>query len=95
MCFVYLLRCRDGSYYVGVAGDLDARIACHNAGHGPKYTASRRPVELFYAEPFDDFSNARQREVQIKKWTRAKKEALMASRPSALKQLSKCRGVHG
>ena len=95
MCFVYILRCRDGSYYVGVTEDLDARIICHNAGHGPKYTAVRRPVELLYAEPFDDISAARQREVQIKKWTRAKKEALTASCPSALKYLSKCHTVHG
>jgi putative endonuclease len=95
MCFVYILRCRDGSYYVGVTTDLNARVICHNEGNGPQYTAARRPVELLYSEPFDDPSAARLREIQIKKWTRAKKEALVASCSLALKNLSKCRAVHG
>ena len=92
---VYILRCNDGSYYVGVTNDLEARLALHNSGQGPKFTALRRPVELVYAEPCDTLAAARRREIQVKKWTRVKKEALIASRPATLKRLSRCRGLHG
>ena len=95
MYFVYILRCCDGSYYVGITDDPQARVALHNAGRGPRYTALRQPVELACAEPFEDMQQARRRELQIKKWTRAKKEALKASAPTALKRLSRCRSVHG
>jgi putative endonuclease len=42
--FVYLLKCSDGSYYVGVSNDPERRLQEHNAGKGPKWTADRRPV---------------------------------------------------
>lgn len=84
---VYLLRCRDGSLYTGYTNDLDTRLAAHNAGKGAKYTASRRPVELLYTESADLKSAAMQREFQIKRWARAKKEALVAANPPKLTQL--------
>ncbi|MCF8051855.1 MAG: GIY-YIG nuclease family protein [Desulfobacterales bacterium] len=86
---VYLLRCRDGSLYTGYTNDLDNRLAAHNAGKGAKYTASRRPVQLAYTEPVDSKSAAMQRELQIKHWTKAKKEALIAGSHKRLKNLSK------
>ena len=74
----YILRCADGSYYAGATSDLAGRVETHNAGRGPRFTACRRPLALVYSEPFHSMEEARQREIQIKKWSRAKKEALIA-----------------
>ncbi|WP_041929045.1 GIY-YIG nuclease family protein [Methylorubrum extorquens] len=78
--FVYMLRCADGSYYVGSArGDsLDGRLAEHQAGTHAGYTYRRRPVTLVYAEWFDRITDAIAMERRIKGWSRAKKEALIA-----------------
>ena len=73
--FVYMLRCADGAYYVGSTTNVAARVDTHNAGRGPLFTACRRPVVLVYSESFETMDLARRREVQIKKWSRAKKEA--------------------
>jgi predicted GIY-YIG superfamily endonuclease len=48
--FVYILRSSDGSYYVGHTTDLVERVARHNAGRGPAYTAVRRPVQMVFSE---------------------------------------------
>ena len=88
---VYIVRCADGTYYVGSATDLAARIDAHNAGQGPRFTACRRPVALVYSEPFDAMAQARQREIQIKKWSRAKKEALITGDKLRLHNLSRRR----
>lgn len=79
--FVYIVRCADGSLYTGYARDPRERIATHNAGKGAKYTASRLPVDLVYSEPCESLSMALKREIEIKRWTRARKEALLR-RPS-------------
>lgn len=89
---VYILRCADGSYYVASTADVAARLETHNAGLGPRFTACRRPVELVYSEPFDMMSQARQREIQIKKWSRAKKAALIGGDIKRLHHLSARRG---
>jgi len=86
---VYILRCADGAYYVGSTGDIRARLEAHNAGRGPRYTACRRPVELVLSERFDTMAQARQRETQLKKWSRAKKEALIAGEMHRLHDLSR------
>jgi len=76
--FVYIVQCSDGSYYVGsVRGDLEKRIAEHNAGTNRGYTSSRRPVKLVWAENFQQITDAITAERQIKDWSRAKKEALI------------------
>ncbi|MEH3119783.1 MAG: GIY-YIG nuclease family protein [Methylorubrum populi] len=78
--FVYMLRCADGSYYVGSARgeSLDRRLAEHQAGTHIGYTYHRRPVTLVYAEWFDRITDAIAAERRIKGWSRAKKEALIA-----------------
>ena len=86
---VYILRCRDGSLYTGCTNDIDARIAAHNAGKGAKYTASRRPVQLVYTESLESKSAVMKRELHIKRWTKAKKEALLAGSRRKLEKLSK------
>ena len=74
--FVYIVRCGDGTLYTGYARDPHARALAHNSGHGAKYTSGRRPVTLIHLEPFRSKGRALRREHQIKKWPRAKKEAL-------------------
>ena len=77
--FVYMLRCRDGRYYVGsTRASLERRIGEHNAGSFGGFTKSRRPVELVYSQEFDRVTDAIAAERQLKGWSRAKKEALDA-----------------
>ncbi len=77
--FVYMVTCRDGSLYTGIARDLEARLAAHNAGTGGRYTRARRPVVLAYSEPAPDRSAASRREAAIKKLPRHVKMELIAA----------------
>ena len=90
--FVYVLRCRDGSYSVGHTTDVAERLERHNAGRGPAYTAARLPVELVYSQELPSMKAAVQRETQLKRWTRAKKEALIVTDKSRLHLLARRRG---
>jgi putative endonuclease len=75
--FVYMLRCRDGSFYVGsTRASLERRIGEHNAGTFGGYTARRRPVRLVWHQEFQRITDAIAVERQLKGWRRAKKEAL-------------------
>ena len=74
---VYILRCADNTLYTGVATDLDARLATHNAGKGAKYTRGRLPVKLVYREAVRGRSAALKREHAIKRLTRAAKRRLI------------------
>jgi putative endonuclease len=73
--WVYLLRCADGSYYVGHTDDLEKRIAEHQRGDMAGYTATWRPVQLVHAESFTTREEALGAERQLKGWSRKKKEA--------------------
>src|SRR3546814_9878841 len=75
----YMLRCRDGSYYMGHTDHLDYRMGQHQTGEIPGYTATRRPVELVWSAEFTTRFEALEAERQIKGWSRAKKEALIRS----------------
>jgi predicted GIY-YIG superfamily endonuclease len=77
---VYLLRCRDGSLYTGITNDLPKRLKAHAAGRASKYTRSRLPVRLVYAEPQLSKSAALKREVAIKGLRRPQKDQLLRSR---------------
>ena len=89
---VYMLRCADGSYYVGSARlGLDRRVSEHNHGTFGGYTSKRLPVELVWAEHFLDITDAIAVERQIKGWSRAKKEALIRGDFASIKDLSKRR----
>ena len=87
MPFVYILRCADESLYIGHAEDVDTRASVHNDGRGARYTAARRPVRVVYREPCASTRAAVGRERQLKRWTRAKKEALIAGDLALLKRL--------
>jgi putative endonuclease len=92
--YVYMLRCADGSYYVGSATgeDLGPRVDQHNAGSYPGYTFSRRPVVLVWSEHFDRVTDGIAAERQIKGWSRAKKEALLRSDWVRVSALARRRG---
>ncbi len=75
--WVYIVRCRDGTYYTGISPDVVKRIQLHNEGKGAKYTAGRRPVVLVYSEKLSDRSTASKREHEIKQMSRQQKEQLI------------------
>jgi putative endonuclease len=81
MPFVYIVQCADGTLYTGWALDVLARVKVHNAGRGAKYTQMRRPVRLVYSERWPSRAEAMRREREIKRWTRARKEALFRRNP--------------
>jgi putative endonuclease len=92
--FVYMLRCADGSFYVGTATgeDLTMRIAQHQTGTFEGYTSLRRPVEIVWSEHFERITDAIAMERRIKGWSRKKKEALIRGDWTSIQQLSKRRG---
>jgi len=89
--YVYMLRCADGSYYVGSAtgNDLWKRMAEHETGAYRGYTFKRRPVQLVWSEYFDRITDAIAVERQIKGWSRLKKEALIRGDWDEIKRLAK------
>ena len=88
--FVYIIKCSDSSYYVGITNNLLQRINEHNSGiDSHSYTYSRRPVELVFNQEFIDVNGAIIFEKKLKGWSRAKKEALINNRCEDLPLLSK------
>ena len=87
MWFVYILRCAGNSLYIGETDNLQARLTRHSKGTASIFTASRRPVELVYTESHSGQLPALRLERQLKRWTRAKKEALIAGDVARLKAL--------
>jgi putative endonuclease len=87
---VYILRCGDGTLYTGATNDLARRLERHGAGKGARYTRSRLPVRLVYAEPARDRSAALRRELAVKALRRAEKLALV--RATARDGTSRARG---
>ncbi len=89
--WAYMLRCSDGSYYVGSTSydDIAVRVGEHNDGRFEGYTHSRRPIVLVWAEQFGDLRDAQECERRIKGWRREKKEALINGSYNTLKALAK------
>ena len=77
--WVYILRCADESYYTGHTDNLEYRLTQHRAGLGSDWTRRRLPVELACHQSLPTRDEAKAAEFQIKPWSRAKKEALIAS----------------
>src|SRR6516164_2988420 len=88
--YLYILRCADGSYYVGTTrGGLEKRLAEHEAGAFDGYTARRRPVILVFHQHFERLEDAVAAERQVKGWRREKKEALIQGDFASLRGLSR------
>ena len=87
--YLYILRCSDGSYYVGTTRNtLAKRLAEHETGAFDGYTTRRRPVTLVFHQYFERFEDAIAAEQQVKGWRREKKEALIQGDFGALPDLS-------
>lgn len=89
--WVYMLLCADGRYYVGSyrGDDPSLRASEHNAGVYPDaWTFHRRPVELVWSQEFQRITDAIAVEQQLKRWRRAKKEAVIRGEWSALPELA-------
>ena len=77
MTFVYILECKDGSYYTGITWNLEKRIGEHNLGVKTPIQPGRRPTKLVYWENFKTRIEAAKREREIKGWRREKKAVLI------------------
>ena len=89
--WVYIVECRDRSFYTGHTDDLERRIAEHKAGLVPGYTQNKRPVEFVFAQDFPSRAEALEAELQIKGWSRQKKLALIAGNWNEISRLAKRR----
>jgi putative endonuclease len=74
---LYILRCKDGSLYTGITTDLKKRLKRHNEGKASRYTRVKNPVKLVYKEENHTESQARKREIEIKKLSRQNKLKLI------------------
>lgn len=75
--YVYILRCKDGSYYTGHAKDVEKRFEMHKKGRGARYTRMHEPEKLVYMEEFESRSEAMRRERRIKTLSHNKKQQLI------------------
>ena len=88
--YVYILLCSDKTYYTGITSNLSQRIFQHQSGIYPdSYTAKRRPIQLKYYCEFTNVQMAIDCEKQLKKWSKAKKEALINDEFDLLRELAK------
>ena len=86
---VYILECNDKTLYTGVTTDINRRVGEHNRSKGGNYTRIRMPVTLVYQESYPNRSDALKREIQIKRWSKEKKLALIKGNFETLINLSK------
>jgi putative endonuclease len=78
--FLYLARCSDGTFYTGIARDVAARIAQHNAGRGARYTSGRGPLVVCAVRRCASKGEALRLEFAVKRLNRAAKQSLTQGR---------------
>ena len=88
MWYLYITKNRNGAFYTGITTNLDRRLAEHRRGKGGNYTRRNKPQKLLYTEQFTRRDQADARERQIKRWSRAKKKALIKGDLNELRRLS-------
>ncbi|MEJ1230870.1 MAG: GIY-YIG nuclease family protein, partial [Galbitalea sp.] len=88
---MYILECRDGTFYVGSTVDLEARLHAHATGAGAEYTRHRLPVRLVFCEEFERVEDAFAVEKKVQNWSHAKRLALIEGRFEDLRALSRKR----
>jgi len=89
--WLYILRLKSGNLYIGATTELDQRCQDHFAGKACRTTKLDRPTAVVHTEEFETNKEARRREAQVKRWSRAKKEALVSCDMAKLRELSKSR----
>ncbi|WP_370424620.1 GIY-YIG nuclease family protein [Tenacibaculum dicentrarchi] len=88
--YVYILKCSDNSYYTGITSNLQERLIEHKNGkHKNSYTFKRRPLNLVFYSEFTNIELAIEKEKQLKKWSKVKKEALINDKFEKLPNLAK------
>ena len=75
--YVYILLCKDGSYYTGQAKNVGHRVEQHKKGQGARYTRMHKPAKIVYVEEFNSRSDAMKREREIKSFSHSKKQRLV------------------
>jgi len=75
--YVYIVRCRDGNLYTGIATDVERRMADHLGNKGAKYLRGRGPLKLVFTKKVGEKGRALKVEHQVKRLPRQKKEALI------------------
>lgn len=85
--YLYIIQNVKGDLYIGQTADLQERVKRHAKGDGAKYTADHKSFKLVYSENFPSRAAAMKRETQLKKWSRAKKDALISGDLKKLKKL--------
>ena len=89
--WVYILVCRDGSYYTGHTDNLEKRLAEHMSGELKGYTSARLPVKLVFSQEFSTREEAFESERRIKGWSRKKKEAMIHGNWGEVSRLARAR----
>lgn len=77
--YVYIVKCKNGTYYIGYTNNLSNRVKLHNKGNGAKYLKGKAPVQLMYVKEYKYYRNALRAERNLKKQTRRQKERLIAN----------------
>ena len=75
--YLYMVRCRDGSLYTGIATDVESRLADHRTNKGSKYLRGRGPLKLVFKKQIGEKGRALKIEHKVKNLPRHKKEALV------------------
>jgi putative endonuclease len=75
--YLYILLCENNHLYIGISEDVQKRFDTHRSGYGAELTKKNKPIKIVYTERFDSLKEARKREIQIKKWSREKKQKLI------------------
>ena len=84
--YVYVLLCKDGSYYTGYAKDVKRRVEQHRKGQGAKYTRMHKPEKMAYIEKFESRGEAMKREREIKSLSHNKKQQLANSHDKSTRE---------
>lgn len=74
---VYILKCKDNTFYTGYTNNLNRRLHLHESGKGAKYTRGRGPFEVVYTQGHSTKEEALRREYAIKQLKRIGKQALI------------------
>jgi putative endonuclease len=83
---VYVLRCGDGTLYVGSTNDLTQRLALHAAGRGARYTRGRGPLAVAWTRKCADRSASLRLEAAVKRLPRAARIALIEGDKKRLRE---------
>ncbi len=84
--YVYIVQAADGTYYTGMTKNIEERLALHARGRGARYLRGRTPITLVYSESCPDIKSAMVREIQIKKYSKRRKEKLAQKPPAKIKK---------